>query len=278
MPSAPPSVNPPARSPDLMSIKTAIIPTAGRGTRLRPATNLIPKVMLPILNIPTIQYIVEEALEAGIERIILVISPEQTLIQAHFEVTEGPWQGHLHFVPQEQPLGLGHAISRGRELTQDDPFAVLFGDSVYAYTNPTKNMIEDFKVYGENLVGCQRIPWADTVKRGVMAPAPDAKERLYLSHIVEKPQREQAPSNLGHAARLIFTPTIFDALDKIEIDHTGEYQLTPAVNMLIKEEPVVAFEIEEYRLDVGNPRDYYDAVVAMGKARFGFSPAQNIRP
>lgn len=250
-------------------IETAVITGAGKGTRLRPATQVIPKVLLPLVNVPAIQLVVEEALDAGIDRVVLVVGQDGDLIRRHFQETEGPWRGRIEFVLQPKPRGGGDAIRCACALVGGKPFVVAFGDSVFLGGNPMQTLIADHQRHGESLVAVHRIPPEEVSKRGVMDVASSEGRRHRLKGIVEKPRPGTAPSNLGVVARYLLSPTIFEMIDQTPPDAKGEIGITEAIHLLIAREPVTALEITERRLDIGNPRDYVEATLAFARERLG---------
>jgi len=243
-----------------MKVRKALITAAGMGTRLRPATEIIPKVLLPLINTPVLQLVIEEALQAGMEKVAVIVSPDSNLIRDYFSKLKGPWTGVLEFIVQPEPKGLGHAIYCGREWVGNEPFCVLFGDSVFLETNPTQILAQQYERYGESLLAVQPVPPDDIPRRGIMDVTESPDGRKILRGMVEKPRVEDAPSNLGFVARALFNPTLFDELAKVAPDKKGEIQLTDGVRTLCQKEPVEACIISEERLDIGNPHSYSHAV------------------
>jgi len=250
-------------------IDTAVVTGAGKGTRLRPATQVIPKVLLPLVTVPAIQLVVEEVLEAGIGRVVVVVGRDGELIRRHFEETDGPWHGRIDYAVQPEPRGGGDAIRCARSCIGDNPFALAFGDSVFLGGNPIKTLLSDFKRHREALVAVHRVPENELSKRGVMDVERSDGPRHRLRGVVEKPKPGEAPSNLGVVARYILTPAIFDLLDQVQPDAKGEIGISEALQLLIAREPVTALEICERRLDIGNPRDYVEATFAFARERLG---------
>jgi UTP--glucose-1-phosphate uridylyltransferase len=248
-------------------IRTAVITAAGLGTRLRPATAVIPKVMLPLVDTPTIQLVVGEALGAGVERVVIVIGHGGNLIRRHFAEVEGPWRGRITWIEQPSALGLGDAILCARGAVGEEPFAVLFGDCVFLGDNPTLSLARDFDAHGQSLLGVQRVASAEVSRRGIIELAPAAGDRLLVRRVVEKPAPGEAPSDLASVGRDLFTPEIFDALAAVSPDDSGEIQLAPAINALIAREPVAAWLISEPRLDIGDPAGYIGAFRAAAERR-----------
>lgn len=255
----------------MATVRTAVIPAAGRGTRMWPATAVIPKVLLPILNRPVIEMVIDEALEAGIERVIIVIGTGCELVRAHFAALGAPYAGHIEYVLQPQQRGLGDALYVARDAVGDEPFVLLFGDTAFLGESPTQKLCADFEKHGEALIGVQPIPVSLSSKRGMIDAEPVGEGRHRVRRVVEKPSPEESPSNLAVAARDLFLPSIFEGLAGAQPDHTGEVQLAAGINRITSSEPVAAIELLGQRLDIGNPRDCYDAIMAVGREQFGES-------
>lgn len=255
----------------MKKVKKAIIPAAGLGTRFLPVTKAMPKEMLPILDKPTIQYIVEEAIESGIEDIIIVTGKGKRAIEDHFdhnyELEQNLLQKEkydllekvnktsnidLHYIRQKEPKGLGHAVWCARKFIGDEPFAVLLGDDiVQAETPGLKQLILQFEKKQASVVGVQTVPEEETERYGIVDPG-EKEGRLYEVHkFVEKPKLGTAPSNLAIMGRYVFTPEIFKYLDMHKIGAGGEIQLTDAIQMLNEEQKVYAYDFEGKRFDVG---------------------------
>lgn len=255
----------------MKKVKKAIIPAAGLGTRFLPVTKAMPKEMLPIVDKPTIQYIVEEAIESGIEDIIIVTGKGKRAIEDHFdhnyeleqnllnkekyEVLEKVNHAsniELHYIRQKEPKGLGHAVWCARKFIGDEPFAVLLGDDiVQAETPGLKQLINQFDEKQSSIVGVQSVSDDETHRYGIVDPS-QKEGRLYqVSHFVEKPKAGTAPSNLAIMGRYVFTPEIFNYLGKHQIGAGGEIQLTDAIQMLNEEQNVFAYDFQGRRYDVG---------------------------
>lgn len=254
----------------MKKVKKAIIPAAGLGTRFLPATKAMPKEMLPIVDKPTIQYIVEEAVESGIEDIIIVTSHTKRSIEDHFdknfELEENLKRAgkedllkkvqeseiDIHYIRQKEPLGLGHAVWVARKFIGDDPFAVLLGDDIVVAETPgLKQLINMYDKTGCSIVGVQQVNVDETDRYGIVDPF-EKDGRLYeVKQFVEKPKLGTAPSNLAIMGRYVFTPEIFKHLDKHKIGAGGEIQLTDAIQMLNEEQKVYAYDFEGKRYDVG---------------------------
>ncbi|MGN8772095.1 UTP--glucose-1-phosphate uridylyltransferase GalU [Paenibacillus barengoltzii] len=255
-----------------MKIRKAIIPAAGLGTRFLPATKAMPKEMLPIVDKPTIQYIVEEAVASGIEDIIIVTGKGKRAIEDHFDTSfeleynlneKGKYQlleevrkssemADIHYIRQKEPKGLGHAIWCARKFIGDEPFAVLLGDDIVESEVPClKQMIEVYSEHQASIVGVQPVSWDEVSRYGIVDPVA-VRDRVYeAKQLVEKPEVGQAPSNLAIMGRYILTPAIFDILDNQRIGVNGEIQLTDAISRLGETERVLAYHFEGTRHDVG---------------------------
>ena len=261
-------------------VKKAIIPAAGLGTRFLPATKAMPKEMLPIVDKPTIQYIVEEAIASGIEDIIIVTSHAKRSIEDHFDtnfeleenlkrtgktdllkkVKEA--EVDLHYIRQKEPKGLGHAVWCARKFIGDDPFAVLLGDDiVQAETPGLKQLINQYEKTGCSVVGVQTVSDNETDRYGIVDPV-EKDGRLYeVKEFVEKPKLGTAPSNLAIMGRYVLTPEIFKHLDKQQIGAGGEIQLTDAIQMLNEEQKVYAYDFEGKRFDVGDMLGFIETTI-----------------
>ncbi|MBO8162788.1 MAG: UTP--glucose-1-phosphate uridylyltransferase [Brevibacillus sp.] len=264
-------------------VRKAVIPAAGLGTRFLPVTKTLPKEMMPIVDKPVIQYVVEEAVEAGIEEIVIVTAPGKPAIQRHFERDGmGVPQSHLtkrwedgnhldkladrvafHFVVQQQPKGLGHAIWCARSLLADEPFAVLLGDTVVAAEKPCLlQLVESFAATPVPLVGITRIPYEEANKYGMLSGS-RIEERVYeVRRFVEKPQAGTSPSDLAIMGRYILPPTIFPLLERLHPGVNGEIQLTDAINLLAQRQEVRAHLITGEVYDAGDKNGFVKANVA----------------
>lgn len=264
-----------------MKIRKAIIPAAGLGTRFLPATKAMPKEMLPIVDKPTIQYIVEEAVASGIEDIIIVTGKGKRAIEDHFDnsfelefnlaekqkwellesVRKSSEMADIHYIRQKEPRGLGHAIWCARKFIGNEPFAVLLGDDIVEANKPClKQMIDVYDEYKSSVVGVQPVPWEEVSRYGVVDASPLAERVYKANRLVEKPKREDAPSNLAILGRYILTPRIFDMLGEQQVGVGGEIQLTDAISRLSEVERIIAYDFEGKRHDVGEDGlhpDYY---------------------
>lgn len=255
-----------------MKVKKAIIPAAGLGTRFLPATKAMPKEMLPIVDKPTIQYIIEEAVESGIEDILIVTGKGKRAIEDHFdhcfeleqnllekgklellsEVQRSSKLVDIHYIRQKEPKGLGHAIWCARKFIGNEPFAVLLGDDIVHAEKPClQQMMEQYERYNASIIGVQPVSY-DEVSRYGIVDARMMDDRFYrVNHLVEKPKKEVAPSNLAILGRYILSPRIFEVLAKQEPGAGGEIQLTDAIAGLNRQEAVYAYHFEGIRYDVG---------------------------
>ena len=256
----------------MRKVRKAIIPAAGLGTRFLPATKAMPKEMLPIVDKPTIQYIVEEAIGSGIEDIIIVTGKGKRAIEDHFdnafeletnleqkqkydllEKVQAPSKVDIHYIRQKEPKGLGHAIWCARKFIGDEPFAVLLGDDlVVAETPSLKQLIEQYNKTLSSIIGVQHVPDSDTHRYGIIDPGKQRANRLYEVHdFIEKPAPNMAPSNLAILGRYILMPEIFMFLENQRPGAGGEIQLTDAIQKLNEIQRVFAYEFEGTRYDVG---------------------------
>ena len=256
----------------MTKIKKAIIPAAGLGTRFLPATKAMPKEMLPILDKPTIQYIVEEAARAGIEDIIIVTGKHKRAIEDHFDIQKelettlyekGKLElldrvqystelANIFYVRQKEQKGLGHAIYTAKQFIGNEPFAVLLGDDIVESDNPAiKQLMEQYEATGKSVIGVQTVPETETHRYGIIEPK-SQDERLYeVNRFVEKPEQGTAPSNLAIMGRYVLSPRIFDYLETQTEGSGGEIQLTDAIERLNKDDKVYAYDFEGQRYDVG---------------------------
>lgn len=265
-----------------MKIRKAIIPAAGLGTRFIPATKAQPKEMLPIVDKPTIQYIVEEAVKSGIEDIIIVTGRSKRSIEDHFDksielemqlekggkqdllelVRQASELANIHYIRQKEPRGLGHAILTAKNFIGNEPFAVLLGDDIIVSEKPClKQMIEVFNQYNTSILGVQRVPNEDVNKYGIIN-AKHIEERVYkVTDMIEKPSQDKAPSNIAILGRYIITPKIFDYLEVQEEGAEGEIQLTDALRNLSQKEAMYAYDFIGKRYDVGHKMGFLQATV-----------------
>ncbi|GAB5672787.1 TPA: UTP--glucose-1-phosphate uridylyltransferase GalU [Staphylococcus aureus] len=256
----------------MKKIKKAIIPAAGLGTRFLPATKAMPKEMLPILDKPTIQYIVEEAARAGIEDIIIVTGRHKRAIEDHFDsqkelemvlkekgksellekVQYSTELANIFYVRQKEQKGLGHAISSARQFIGNEPFAVLLGDDIVESEVPAvKQLIDVYEETGHSVIGVQEVPEADTHRYGIIDPLTKNGRQYVVKKFVEKPAQGTAPSNLAIMGRYVLTPEIFDYLKTQKEGAGNEIQLTDAIERMNNDNQVYAYDFEGERYDVG---------------------------
>ncbi|MES9739942.1 UTP--glucose-1-phosphate uridylyltransferase GalU, partial [Peribacillus frigoritolerans] len=256
----------------MKKVRKAIIPAAGLGTRFLPATKAMPKEMLPIIDKPTIQYIVEEAVASGIEDIIIVTGKGKRAIEDHFDyapeleqnllekgkvellnkVQYSTYLANIHYIRQKEPKGLGHAVWCARKFIGDEPFAVLLGDDIVQSESPClKQLIDQFEETNNSIIGVQSVPKEETNRYGIIAPSYQDGRLYQVENFVEKPVLGTAPSNLAIMGRYILTPEIFSILDQQEAGAGGEIQLTDAIQQLNQIQQVFAYDFEGKRYDVG---------------------------
>ena len=265
----------------MKKIRKVVIPAAGMGTRFLPATKAQPKEMLPIVDKPAIQYIIEEALAAGMEEILIITGRNKRAIEDHFdrsielemllkeqgkeelyqivrEIADVP----VHYVRQKEALGLGHAIFSARQFVGDEPFAVMLGDDIVDSDKPClEQLLEVYKEYGRSILGVQEVSDAAVSSYGIVQPQ-KIKENLWLVEgLVEKPDVKDKPSNLAILGRYIIQPEIFTLLEHAKPGKNGEIQLTDSLLYLARKEPMYAYEFSGKRYDIGNKEGFLQATV-----------------
>lgn len=256
----------------MQKIRKAIIPVAGLGTRFLPATKAMPKEMLPIVDRPTIEYIVEEAIASGIEDIIIVTGKGKRAIEDHFDINfelednlarkekfetldkiRPSSEVEIHYIRQKEPKGLGHAVWCARKFIGNEPFAVLLGDDIVQAEKPClRQLIEQYDETHASVIGVQNVPDSETHRYGIVEPKTIEGQRYQVNGFVEKPKQGTAPSNLAIIGRYILTPEIFGFLDKQETGQGGEIQLTDAIHQLNEIQNVYAYAFDGKRYDVGD--------------------------
>jgi UTP--glucose-1-phosphate uridylyltransferase len=278
----------------MTSVRTAVIPAAGLGTRFLPASKAIPKEMVPVVDKPTIQYIVEECVAAGIEDVLIIDSDGKSAIGDHFDRLMGLEAAlekkgkiaeleqvrglaelcDIHFVRQGEALGLGHAIGIAERHVGDEPFAVLLGDDVQVDGGALlTGMIRTHEEQEGSVIALLEVEPDEISSYGCIDPIP-IRDNLYgFERIVEKPAPEEAPSNLAVIGRYVFTPDIFDAIRKTEPGVGGEIQITDAIGLLNQSQPVTGFSFRHGRYDCGKPLDYLKATVEIACMRDDLGPA-----
>lgn len=266
-----------------MRVKKAIIPAAGLGTRFLPATKAYPKEMLPIVDKPTIQYIVEEAVASGIEDIIIISGRGKRAIEDHFDTSyeleaklaeRGNYEllkqvqaisnlANIHYIRQKEPKGLGHAIYCANRFIGDKPFAVLLGDDIVVSEEPCmKQLMKVYEQYGSSVIGVHRVPKEDVSKYGIIqTKSNELSDIQEIETLVEKPTTEEAPSNLAIIGRYVLTPAIFPILANLSTGKGGEIQLTDGLNKLNEQEKVLAYHFKGKRYDIGDKLGFVQATI-----------------
>ncbi len=266
-------------------IRKAVLPAAGLGTRFLPATKASPKEMLPLVDKPLIQYVVEEAVACGITDIIIVTGRGKRAIEDHFDISfeleatlrdKGKDQlledvhrisglANFCYLRQPEALGLGHAVACARSLVGDEPFAVLLADDIIHHnTSALAQMMKVYDEFGTSVIGLQQVPLEDVVNYGVITPEAVREGLHRVVDLVEKPQPDEAPSNLSVIGRYILDPAIFDSLAAIEKGAGGELQLTDALKLMLQGRVVHGVELEGARYDAGSKLGFLMATTALG--------------
>jgi UTP--glucose-1-phosphate uridylyltransferase len=261
-----------------MSIRKAVIPAAGFGTRMLPAAKAVPKEMLPVLDRPTIQYVVEECAGAGVDDVLLVTSRDKKALEDHFDrnpeleqrltaggksallasIDELARRVKVHSVRQSEQLGLGHAVMQARRHVGNEPFLCLLGDAVFSggAASPAKQLVDAYGEFGSSVIGLEEVPPEKVERYGVVGGNMIRDGVIKVDTLVEKPSRDTAPSRLAIAARYILTPAIFECLERTPPGKGGEIQLTDAIKLLLPREPVHGVVLTARRHDIGNPIDW----------------------
>ena len=274
-----------------MEVRKAVIPAAGLGTRFLPATKSQPKEMIPVVDKPGIQYVVEEAVRSGLTDVLIITSRGKSVVEDHFdrslelehhleqagkddELAEVRRIGNLaavHFVRQKEPLGFGHAVLAAREHVGREPFVVMVGDEIVPdplgqEVSLTDEMIKIYKATEASVIAVQEVPIEDIAAYGVILPESE-NGFIRVKDMIEKPQPHEAPSNLAARGRYVFTPDIFDAIDRTSEGYGGEIQLTDAIRLLAEESAVYAYVHEGPIYDVGKKIEYLRAVLELALRR-----------
>ena len=272
-------------------IKKAVIPAAGLGTRFLPATKAQPKEMLPIIDTPTIQYVVQEAVDSGIEDILIISGKGKRAIEDHFdrnyelekaleeknvsaynEIRNISDMAKIHYIRQKELNGLGDAIYHAKHHVGNEPFAVLLGDTVVRSTIPvTQQLIDIYEQYKQIVVGVEEVPKEKVHRYGIVGGEKINKSLYRLNEMIEKPNINEAPSNLAVAGRYILTPDIFKALEETKAGKNNEIQLTDAMKMFLSRGSVYSYTFEGKRYDIGDKLDYLKTMVEFGLLRKEFS-------
>ena len=275
-----------------MQVRTAVITAAGFGTRFLPISKAVPKEMLALVDKPVIQYSVDQAVEAGIERVVLITSEGKEAMESYFHVLpklEEALEKRKHakleevrrvsrmvdVVPviQAEPLGLGHAVLCAKEAVGREPFIVYLPDEILlGEPSATKQMLASFERLGTSIVGVKEIPKADVERYGVVAGERVSDRELRLTHTVEKPKVAEAPSNLAIFGPYVFTPGIFECLESIKPGAGGELQLTDAIDMLARRSTVHACTLDVDRFDAGTPLGLLETAVELALRRPDYAP------
>lgn len=275
-----------------MMVKKAVIPAAGLGTRFLPATKAQPKEMLPIIDTPTIQFVVQEAIDSGIDDILIISGKGKRAIEDHFdrnfeletrlqnsednnslnEIRRIADMANIHFIRQKELRGLGDAIYHARLHTGNEPFAVLLGDTIINSVIPvTQQLIDVFNQYRHTIIAVEEVPKEKVSRYGIIGGAKISDTIWEVSEMVEKPEIEKSPSNLAIAGRYILTPEIFKAIEQTSPGKNGEIQLTDAMKIMLRRESIYCNIIEGKRYDIGNKLDYLKTTVEFALNRKEFA-------
>ncbi|NLO89846.1 MAG: UTP--glucose-1-phosphate uridylyltransferase GalU [Clostridia bacterium] len=272
-----------------MKVTKAVIPAAGLGTRFLPATKAQPKEMLPIVDKPAIQYIVEEAVASGIQDILIITGRGKRAIEDHFDravelelllekkgngkllkiVREISEIANIHYIRQKEPKGLGHAVYCARHFIGNEPFAVLLGDDIVRSKTPClKQLLNVYEKYGASIIGVQEVSREETQKYGIVEVSDTSLNGVFeIKDLVEKPKPEEAPSNLAIMGRYVLTPEIFEAIEATPPGAGGEIQLTDALKRLSQTQPLYAYNFEGRRYDVGDKLGFIAATIELALER-----------
>jgi UTP--glucose-1-phosphate uridylyltransferase len=277
----------------MKQIRKAVIPAAGLGTRFLPATKAQPKEMLPLVDKPAIQHVVEEAVAAGLRDILIITGRGKRAIEDHFdrsfelehyleksgkfellkEIQAIAEMADIHYVRQGEPRGLGHAVSVARQHVGDEPFAVMLGDDIMAAGSTVlSDMVDIHERYGRSVVALKEFPRSEISAYGCALPEAVDDSLVRILDVVEKPAPEDAPSNLAVMGRYVFTPEIFDCLERIQPGAGGEMQLTDAIALLLEQQTIYGYVFEESRYDIGAKLDYLRATVELAINREDLGP------
>jgi len=268
-----------------MKIKKAVIPAAGRGTRFLPVTKSMPKEMLPIIDTPAIHYVVKEAVEAGLDDIIIITGRGKRAVEDYFDespememhlkknkkddllktIKEISSMANVHYIRQKDPKGLPDAILAAEKHIGDEPFAVLLGDDIILSETPcTKQLIDVYTTYHSSVIAVQDVPREKINRYGAVKATKintSAHELYLVEHIVEKPKIEEAPSTLAAVGRYVFTPEIFDAMKRTQLGVNNELQIADSINLLCESQKVYACAFKGKRYDIGDKLGYIQAII-----------------
>ncbi len=266
----------------MREVRKAIIPAAGLGTRFLPATKSMPKEMLPLIDRPVIQYVVEEAVNSGIDDLIIITGRGKRAIEDYFDdspelemhlreyqkmellqcIKDVSSLVDIHYIRQKEPLGLGDAIMRAEKHIGDEPFAVLLGDDIIKNAIPcTKQLVDIFRKKGRSVIAVEEVPDEKISSYGIIKGTKVNKSLLIIDDMVEKPRLEDAPSNIGAIGRYVFTPQIFTCLEETMQGVGNEIHLTDAIRILLKQQDVYAYAFEGKRYDTGDKCGYIEAII-----------------
>ena len=274
-------------------VRKVVIPAAGLGTRFLPATKSQPKEMLPVVDKPAIQYVVEEAVRAGIRDVLIITGRGKRTLEDHFDrsfeleaelrskdkqeqlaqVRAIADMADIHYVRQGEAKGLGHAVGVARQHVGNEPFAVMLGDDImHEKSDVLEQMLSVHGRYGRSVIALKEVARKDISSYGCVQPEDVEEGLVRLLGIVEKPRPDEAPSNLAVMGRYVFTPEIFDAIDQLGPGAGGELQLTDAIGILLKQQTVYGYVFESGRYDIGNKLDYLRATVELALEREDIGP------
>ena len=275
------------------TVRKAVIPAAGLGTRFLPATKAQPKEMLPVVDKPAIQYVVEEAVRAGLRDILIITGRGKRSLENHFDrsfeleyyleqggkhealkqMRQLAEMADIHYVRQGEPKGLGHAVSVARQHVGDSPFAVLLGDDIMIESSRVLiDMLGVYERYGRSVVALKEFPLEEISAYGCVKPEVVDDGLMRICEIIEKPSPKEAPSNLAVMGRYVFTPEIFEALERVQPGRGGEIQLTDAIGLLLNDQTVYGYTFEAGRYDIGKKLDYLRATVELAIERDDLGP------
>ena len=276
-----------------MKVQKAVILTAGYGTRMLPATKAQPKAILPIVDKPTIQYAVEEAVASGLDEVVIVMSPGQQVIEDHFSRSSNLEKAleakgdeaqaaklrciselaDISYVQQREPSGIGDAVLTARHVVGNEPFVLFFPDDVIAAETPVaKQLIETYQARGGSVLAVEEVPQAEVESYGIVDGDPLGDGVYQLRGVVEKPTAADAPSNLGIVGRYVLTPEIFDVLTRTPPGKAGEIQITDAIGLLLERQPVFALQFAGRRYDTGRPLGLIKASIELALERDDIGP------
>ncbi|WP_319593160.1 UTP--glucose-1-phosphate uridylyltransferase GalU [Bacillus paralicheniformis] len=276
-----------------MKVKKAVIPAAGLGTRFLPATKAQPKEMLPIVDKPAIQYIVEEAVQSGIEDILIITGRNKRSIEDHFdrsveleqnlfakgkndvlkEIRDIADMANIHYIRQKEPLGLGHAVLSAKHFIGDEPFAVLLGDDIMVSETPAlRQLLEVYEEYQSEVIGVQPVDPADVSKYGIIQTSAQKNKVYQIDDLVEKPTVKEAPSNIAVMGRYVLRPSIFPVLEQTKRGAGNEIQLTDALREICREQSMYARKLDGSRFDIGDKLGSFKASTEIALMRDEMRP------